>query len=253
MPSASLDVGTARLTPRPANRSLTLPIEITPIPRLDKRVQQRRPGRFERVVVTIGGAREGARHADERPCDDAANTRPARREIERRFADSVLLRDRDHVFMRGDLKHAVGRRIDDRLAGPHVLGAEPVDDLGAGGDHVAQGAAANAPLELGDELRRKPGRKRRKWPVQHDAHHLPVSGDGILAGRHFGHPAVGAARRAWRRARRAAPDGRGPATAGSAASGEPAARCCRGYCCPRRRRRPRPAAPQYRRCRGRSG
>ena len=35
MPSASLDVGTARLMPRPANRSLTLPIEITPISRLD--------------------------------------------------------------------------------------------------------------------------------------------------------------------------------------------------------------------------
>ena len=49
---------------------------------------------------------------------------PRADQIERDLADAVVLRDRNDIFMRGDLKHAVGRRVDDRLAGPHVFRAE---------------------------------------------------------------------------------------------------------------------------------
>ena len=57
---------------------------------------------------------------------------------------------------------------------------------------VAERAAADAPLELVDELRREAVRKHRERAVEHDAHHLPVAGDRVLARRRLRHPAEGA-------------------------------------------------------------
>ena len=129
------------------------------------------------------------------------------------------------VLVRGDLEHAVGRRVDDRPAGAHVLGAEPIDDLGARRDDVAERAAADAPLELGDDVRRKTRRETSgngrsstmpiisQCPVTES---LPGDASAMRPKAPRGvAPAPASPRRAARR-------GRGPATA---ASGRAAATC----------------------------
>ena len=110
----------------------------------------------EREVVPVAVRVNDAGRADERPRDDAADAHAARRRARRRSrrCDRAPAIGID-VFVRGDLEHAVGRRVDDRLARAHVLGAEPLDDLGARGGDVAERAATDAPLELGDHVRRE--------------------------------------------------------------------------------------------------
>ena len=117
-----------------------------------EQIEQRFTGRIQRVVVPIRGSPEVERRSGERTRDDAADAKALADETERDFADAVLLVDRDDVFVRRDLEHAVGRRVDDRLAGPHVLGAQALDDLGARGDDVADRLAADPALELGDQI-----------------------------------------------------------------------------------------------------
>jgi hypothetical protein len=156
------------------------------------RVQQRRARRRQRVVATVGRPLEGSRHAFERTRDHPADAHLLPDHVVGDLADAVLLGDRDDLFVRGDLKNAVGRGVDDRTAGAHVLGAELVDDRGPGRDRVAERRAADAPLELGDDIRGKAVRKRREGALQDHAGHLPVSRHRILAGRSLGHASVGA-------------------------------------------------------------
>ena len=85
--------------------------------------------------------------------------------------------------MRGHLKHAVGRRVDNRLAGAHVFFAELLDDLGAGSGAVAERAASDARLELLQNLGRKSVRKEREGLGEMDAHHFPMAGGGVFSRR----------------------------------------------------------------------
>jgi hypothetical protein len=94
-------------------------------------VEQRVRRWFERIVMPVGGAPEPARCAHEWPGNDASNPEPSRNEIERHLADAVLLGYRNDLFVRGDLEHAVGRRIDDRLGRRHVFSPQALDDFGA--------------------------------------------------------------------------------------------------------------------------
>ena len=117
-----------------------------------------------------------------RPC-------PPTDQFERDVVDAVLLFDGNDVLVRGDLKHAVGRGVDDRLARAHVFGAEVVDDFRARRGVIAKRAAADALLERVDQLLREPVREHGKRAIEHDAHHLPVSRDRVLPLRRFGHAA----------------------------------------------------------------
>ena len=81
------------------------------------------------------------------------------------------------------LKDAVGRRVDDRLARPHVFNAQLLDNLGSGRRAIAERAAADAAFERFHDLGRKAARVERKWLRQMDPDHLPVSGGGVLARR----------------------------------------------------------------------
>ena len=93
-----------------------------------------------------------------------------------------------------NLKHAVGRRVDDRRAGAHVLGAEFIDDLRPGCHHVPDGRPADPAFELRDGLPRETVRERGERTIEHDAHKLPVTGHRILARRCLRHAAE---RGAW--------------------------------------------------------
>ena len=139
--------------PRPANRSSILPMATTGTCAAVSRSS---------TVSAVGGIAKSRRLAvrvkrpgssDERPRDDAAEAIPADRQFERDVVDAVLLVDRNHVLVRGDLKHAVGRRVDDRLARAHVLGAELVDDFRPRRGVVAKRASPDALFERVDQLR----------------------------------------------------------------------------------------------------
>ena len=97
--------------------------------------------------MAVGRALEVPRRADERPRDDAADAEPLADELVRDLTGAIQLGHRDDVFVRGDLEHAVGRRVDDERAGPHVLRAELVDDLRARRGLVAEDAASRAARE----------------------------------------------------------------------------------------------------------
>jgi hypothetical protein len=81
--------------------------------------------------VPVRRARERAGRADERAGDHTADAHAAADDLERFFADPVLLVEGNHVFVRGNLKDAVGGGVDDRLPGPDVLRAQPLNDLRA--------------------------------------------------------------------------------------------------------------------------
>ena len=189
-PRSSLLVGTLRCKPRDPRTIARLSDAHDRNVRARQQIQQCVTERLERVVMPIGRPGKRTGHPHEWPGDHASHAEPSADHVEGNLADSVLLGNRNDVFVRGNLKHAVGGGVDDRLAGLDVLDAEALDDFGAGGDDVADRAAADPPLELSDEIGRKPVRKRRKRPVEDDAHHLPMPGYGILSRRRFSHPAV---------------------------------------------------------------
>ena len=140
--------------------------------------------RRHRVIVAIRRARERSRLAHERPRDHAPHFVRTAQNLARRLADLVQLEQRNHFLVRRDLKHAVGRGVDDRRAGPHVLLAQLLDDLGARRRLVAERAAARcASRTRSITSRRKSVREQRKRLLQMNAGHLPMPGGGVLAGR----------------------------------------------------------------------
>jgi hypothetical protein len=98
--------------------------------------------RLDREVLAPCGPLECARLALERPRDDAADGVLAGHDLARPAAVFVELLDRHDVLVGGDLEDRVGRRVDDQVAGLHVLGAEVGDHLGAAVGAVAEDPAA---------------------------------------------------------------------------------------------------------------
>ena len=130
--------------------------------------------------MTVRCPREGARTADERAGDDACDAKAFHHQPVRNLARPVQFRHRHDLFVRRDLEDAVGRRVHDQRAGPHVLGSEFVDDRCPGGRDVAQDAASRQPGELREHVRREAAREHRERTIEDDTHHLPVAGDRVL-------------------------------------------------------------------------
>jgi hypothetical protein len=220
---------------RPANRSSTLPTPTrgTCVP------PGGRAGSAPEAAdcsPSAGGAdpsaarpRKRSRDHRETPCSPCSISR--RRHMRRRA------RRRRRLLVRGHLKDAVRRGVDDPLAGALVLLAQVVQNRGARRGPVSQDAAPGPPGELRDHRIGEPvgvGRERRvedqpqisQWPV-------------VLSFRRSG------ARRSVRRPRLR--DGRHPVKAAQcpgrarrAAAGavrRPPGRRCPACRCPRRRRR----------------
>ena len=107
------------------------------------------------------------------PTNGRAITRPEAEtghgEVVGDLAPLVELRHRDDVFVRGDLEHAVGGGVDNRIAGLDVARAELVDHGGAGRHDVANRGTADAlvrtprsaPAEIRQETSGRPSRGPR--------------------------------------------------------------------------------------------
>src|SRR5581483_9101931 len=127
----------------------------------------------------------------------------------RDFADAIQALQTETALVRGDLEHAVGRGVADRLAGAQMFFAEFLDDLRAGCVTIAEHARQlRALAQRLDQFARKARLLAREIaPVlaHRRAGDFPVPGLRILARRSFrrgaGAAAVPAARlQAGRRA-----------------------------------------------------
>src|SRR5579862_6176584 len=85
--------------------------------------------------------------------------------------------------MRGNLKNAVARRVDDRKSRAHVIFAKFLDNFGAGGGLIAECAAADSPLKFRDKFFWETVRINWKRLLQPDAGHFPVARRRVLSGR----------------------------------------------------------------------
>ena len=155
----------------------------------DELVQHGLRRRRRREVAPVAGAREvvGA-VADEGPRDDPPDAVFVD-EFARDLAQLVQAVQAEGLLVAGDLEDAVGRGVDDRLAGPHVFDAELSDDLGTRSVTVSDYARqVRAFDQLLEQRRRKSVRGLREIaPVeQHgNACDLPVPARRVLAGRQF--------------------------------------------------------------------
>jgi hypothetical protein len=162
-------------------------------PRLGEMVEHRPLRWGHREILAVVGSFERARLPDERPRDDAADPVGVA-QPPRRGADRVQLGNRDHVLVRGDLEDRIRRRVQDHVARVDVLGPELLDDLGATCRNVPEHSPPGRARERLDQFEWEAGvREGRERLRQHDAHHLPVPGRGVLAARSLAHASHGGA------------------------------------------------------------
>src|SRR5436190_9684962 len=159
-------------------------------------LDDRLASRPNRKILAIRGALEmSLARADKRPGDDATHVVLAAHHLARDRADAPQLLDRNHFFVRRDLKHGVGGRVDDRRAGAHVLLAELVEDHRSRRGLVSQRLASDASFVFGDDLARKALRIRSKRILHDQSHHFPMPRGRVFPRTHLGHTPERAARR----------------------------------------------------------
>ena len=146
-------------------------------------VQHHGLGRIDRIVMPPRGTREISGRAGKGARDDAAHAVGTVEHVPRDFAHAVKFGDRNHLFVRGDLKNAVARGVHDREPGAHMLGAQLFQNFRAAGGLISERRASDGALEPLDQFARKSVRVNGKGAVEPDAGHLPMPGSGVLAGR----------------------------------------------------------------------
>ena len=155
-------------------------------------VEHRLSDGIDREIAAVAGAHKRAGIADKRARDDAADAVFALQDAARDAADVPQLRRRHDGLVRSDLKDAVGRGVDDQLAGADVLRPQPLDDLRAGSDAVADRAHARLALKFVDHFLGKAVWIGRKGLLKRQARQLPVAGRGVLARGALQHRAIAA-------------------------------------------------------------
>ena len=163
---------------------------------IDEFVEHGRCVRRRGQVATVAGADEArCIVADERTRDNTTDPVFVD-ELTRDVAELVQPVEAERLLVRGDLEHAVGRRVDDRLAGRHVLLAEFGDDRRTGRMAVTQHAGQVGPLDEFVEqfLRESLLFVSEVAPVEQHRHagNLPVTARRVLAARQFLGVTVGA-------------------------------------------------------------
>ena len=124
--------------------------------------------------------------------DDPAHQVFALQHLPGDLADAIELLKGDDLFAGGHLEHAVGGGVNYGLAGRYVLVAQALDDLGAAGYLVAQGAPADLRLELVHEDLGEAVGEGLEGGLLDEARHLPVTAGGVLGVGHLHALAVSA-------------------------------------------------------------
>src|SRR5260370_15970567 len=150
---------------------------------LRENIHQHRLRRIHGIIVPPRGPHEVSGLPRKRARDHASHPMRPIQQFPRDFAHAVEFSDWDHLFMRGDLKHAVARRIHNRLARSYVFFTEFLDDLRARRRLVADRLPANPLLELFDQFLWKSVFVNRERLLQPHSRHFPVSCRRIFPGR----------------------------------------------------------------------
>ena len=137
------------------------------------------------VVLPVLGADVLAVLFREGAGDDPAHQVFALEHLPGDLADAVELLQGDHFLAGRHLEHAVRGGVDDGLAGLHVLVAQALDDLGAAGYLVAQGAPADLSFELVHEGLGEAVGEGLEGGLLDEACHLPVAAGGVLGVGHL--------------------------------------------------------------------
>ena len=145
-------------------------------------------GRVECVVAPVRSARERSRNADEGACDHAIDLEGRHEHRASPLAPIVQRLEGHDLFVGRDLEDAVGGRVEDRPPGAHMLRAEFLDDLRAGGRHISERLPATDRRERLRDLGGKAVGKGRKRNRGVNARHLPVTRDRVLPLRRFTEP-----------------------------------------------------------------
>src|SRR5262249_55077578 len=138
-------------------------------------------GRLDGKVTPVGCPCEASGSARKRAGNDPSDEMLARQKFSSVAAEIPELFGWPDVFMAGDLKDGITRRVQDRPPCGQMLGAELRDDFGAGGSAVAEDSLARITLERRDDFRWKPVRVERKGPFRNETHHLPVAGRRVFS------------------------------------------------------------------------
>jgi len=147
---------------------------------LCRTVQQRWPMGLHGEVPPVLGPLEAPRLPHERPGDDPPHRVLPHQEPTSDAAPLVEPVHRRHVAVRGHLEDAVSRCVDDRAAGPKMLLAESLDDLGARSGHVTENSAPYRRLESPYERCRESVGVGGEGCLNHEPHQLPVPRGGVL-------------------------------------------------------------------------
>lgn len=137
---------------------------------------------FDSVIMAALSAPIISRRASKRSRDDASHAMRTIEKFARDLAHFVELSNRNGLLVRRDLKNAVARRVDDRIAGALMLLPEFLDDFRAGGGLVANGFAANGALEFLDQVAWETVFVYGKGLIKPDTAHFPVASGRVLAG-----------------------------------------------------------------------
>ncbi len=156
-------------------------------------------GRFREgvgEVASVVSALKPARLPDKGTGNDAADTVGVAK-FAGDAAGCIQVVERDHVFVRCDLKNTICARVDDPRTGSKVFVNQLIDDRGSAGVLVSDCPASRACFEVRNEFRGKArGRlwKQREALFQQQAGHFPMPRCRVLACGTFLHGSKGSGR-----------------------------------------------------------
>ena len=145
--------------------------------------QMRRP----RKILAAAGAAEIAGLADKRAGNHPADAVLALQHLAGLLAHFVKLVNRNDLFMRGNLEHAVGGSIDNRFAGGEMFRAKRIKNLRPGSRNIPKNLPPGSAGKFRDDLFGKTARIGWKRLFQDQSHHFPMAGRGIFSGGAFRH------------------------------------------------------------------
>src|ERR1700690_435442 len=96
-----------------------------------KDVEQHRAGRLDCVIVAALGSAEISWRAGKWPSNHAAHAIWPVQQFPRDLANPIKLRNRNYVFVRGNLENAVARSVNNRKTHAHMLFAKLFDNFRA--------------------------------------------------------------------------------------------------------------------------